>query len=159
MAVPDFGVTASLVAAESGMGAATFGASSIPTSSQVDVWIEEESGEWAAFIQSLGLDPASVAADTSTQVYLISRRCITLAVAVRAARIREVDGNSAFVSDMRRERDEKMQRLMNRPASFGDGQPRADGDPNLVRSPRSADTASTREGYRQSIFANPNRRL
>jgi len=159
MAVPDFGVTAALVAAESGMGAATFGASSIPTSSQVDVWINEESAYLAGLLRSLGLDPASVDADTTTEVYAMSKRYVTLAVAVRVVRIREVDGNSALVSSLRNERDAIRQAMLERPANLGDGQPTSDAAPNLTRSPRSAETDATRASYRQSIFDNPNRRL
>jgi len=159
MAVPDFGVTAALVAAESGMGAATFGASSIPTSTQVDVWIGEEAAYWSGLLRSLRLDPASVDSDTTTEVYAMSKRYVTLAVAVRVARIREVDGNSAFVSSLRNERDAIRQAMLDRPANLGDGQPTGDAAPNLTRSPRSAETDATRASYRQSIFDNPNRRL
>ena len=159
MAVPDFGVTAALVAAEGGLGASSFGASSIPTSSQVDVWIQEESAYWSGLLRSLGLDPAQVDDDTSTEVYAMSKRYVTIAVAVRVVRIREVDGNSAFVSSLRNERDAIREMMLSRPASLGDGQPTADGSPNLTRSPRSSETDATRSTYRRSIFDDPDRRL
>lgn len=159
MSVPDFGATQALVAAESGMGAASFGASSIPTANQVDVWIGEESAYCSGLLRSLGLAPATVDADTTTEVYAMAKRYVTLAVAVRVARIREADGNSAIVSSLRTERDALRKGMLDRPATLGDGQPTGDGAPNLTRSPRSAETDATRSGYRQTMFDDPNRRL
>jgi hypothetical protein len=131
MTVDAFGVTTSALTGYAHRLA--LDASTSPTAAQADEMITDRAAEWCAQLASLGVDVATAAADPSSQVYRLSRRWIIAATLHDVIRARERT-ITPIVESFAAEMDALRDRVLDRVATLGDGQPTAADAPNLPAS-------------------------
>jgi len=129
--VSAFGVDASVVAQY--IGGTAFSASTVPTATTVASMISRVSAKWSGLIEQRGVDVAAVAADPTSQLYLMSQEWIARSVALDVIVTRE----RAFppIAEHYREVCDSIREEVNtRTAALLDGQSSADGAPGLIDS-------------------------
>ena len=131
MAVDAFGVTPATLTGYAHR--LVLDASTSPTDTQAAEIITDRAAEWCAILESLGVDVTTAAADASTQVYRLSRRWIVAASLHDVMRARERTV-TPIVESFAAEMDALRDRVLDRVATLGDGQPTTADAPNLPAS-------------------------
>ena len=129
MTIATFGVTPSVL--EGYAHRLALNATTSPTDTQADEMIQDRGAEWSALLQSVGVDVASI--DPASQLYRLSRRWVIAATLHDVMRARERTV-TPIVESFGSEADALRDRVLERIGTLGDGQPTADGSPNLVDS-------------------------
>lgn len=132
-AIETFGVTAALVATY--LPGYVVTATSPVTTAQQTTITGHIAAEECGYLHSIGLDPETLAADTTTQVYSMMQRLIALGVAHDVA----VSWEGAFrvpegAMERRRQYDARREEIRERIASLGDGRPAGDSAAGSVSS-------------------------
>lgn len=129
MTIATFGVTPTTL--EGYAHRLALNASTSPTDIQAAEMIEDRGAEWSALLQSVGVDVATI--DPTSQLYRLSRRWVVAAALHDVMRARERTV-TPIVESFGSEADALRDRVLERIGTLGDGQPTADGSPNLVDS-------------------------
>ena len=129
MTIATFGVTATVL--EGYAHRLALNATTSPTDTQADEMIQDRGAEWSALLQSVGVDVATI--DPASQLYRLSRRWVIAATLHDVMRARERTV-TPIVESFGSEADALRDRVLERIGTLGDGQPTADGSPNLVDS-------------------------
>jgi len=129
MTIATFGVTATVL--EGYAHRLALNATTSPTDTQADEMIQDRGAEWSALLQSVGVDVAGI--DPTSQLYRLSRRWVIAATLHDVMRARERTV-TPIVESFGAEADALRDRVLERIGTLGDGQPTADGSPNLVDS-------------------------
>ena len=129
--VSAFGVDASVVAQY--IGGTTFTASTVPTATTVAAMISRVSAKWSGLIEKRGVDVAAVAADSSSQLYLMSQEWIARSVALDCIVTRE-RAFPPIAEHYKSACDAIRAEVIERTAALLDGQSSAAGAPGLIDS-------------------------
>ena len=97
-------------------------ATTAPTADQCGELVEAAGAEWHNFLLSVGVDPASITADTDLATYTIGREWITRKAAGEANASRMGVRTELSILQMERT-DRVLRRLEERVARMGDGAP------------------------------------
>jgi hypothetical protein len=129
--VSAFGVTAAVVAQY--VGGTAFGTNTIPTQATVEAMIARVSAQWSGMIERRGVDVSGVAAEPTSQLYLMSQEWIARRCALDAivARERTFPPSAEFYRDQCQAIWGEVQQ---RTAALLDGQPTQAGAPGLIDS-------------------------
>lgn len=106
-----------------------FDADTSPTLTQAGEVIAERAAEWCAFLHSIGVDWESVAADATSQGYLMSRGWIGRAAAIDMHRAKGIT-NTELAIALAEERDRLRDTMRDRVAEMGSARAASISAPN-----------------------------
>jgi len=132
-AIETFGVDSTVIARYA--PAYVTGAGTPVTSTQLTALITDTAAVECAYLHSIGITPATLAAQTDTQGYRLIQRLIALGVCVDLIGSWEGAFRNPELARLRREQyDAQRAEIRERIASLGDARPLGDGAPGAVSS-------------------------
>lgn len=134
MAVSTFNITLDTVRQYSPGLPKVLDSTTYPTDTMFDEMLYRIACGWCALLESqLGIDPAALALQPLSQSYGQMQTCICLEMVYTLTAARE-RASTELLDNYQRRIDDARKRLLTKPASIGDAQPKQNDSPNLFTS-------------------------